>query len=82
MDTKYRKVIVQVATEEAIEDTTIFKIGEEFYVQRWLSMNFKDKVLQSSDPVLRRQTEDLKIRECVRLASNLANQDTNVVIQD
>ncbi|KAF8440142.1 DNA replication regulator SLD3-domain-containing protein [Terfezia claveryi] len=63
MDIKFRKVIMQVATEEAIQDTTIFKTGEESYVQRWLSMNFKDKVLQSSDPALKRQTEDLKIRE-------------------
>ncbi|KAF8418035.1 DNA replication regulator SLD3-domain-containing protein [Tirmania nivea] len=63
MDIKFRKVIMQVATEEAIQDTTIFKAGEEFYVQRWLSMNFKDKVLQNSDPALKRQTEDLKIRE-------------------
>ena len=63
MDIKFKKVIMQVATEEAIQDTTIFKAGEEFYVQRWLSMNFKDKILQSSDPALKRQTEDLKIRE-------------------
>lgn len=65
MDVKYRKEIAQLATEEVVEDTTVFKVGEEPYVQRWLSMNFKDKVLQRNDSTLKRQIENLKIREYV-----------------
>ena len=63
MDIKYRKVITQIATEDDIENTGILKEGEEEYVQRWVSMNFKDKVLQINDEGLKRQIEDLKIRE-------------------
>ncbi|KAF8474702.1 DNA replication regulator SLD3-domain-containing protein [Kalaharituber pfeilii] len=63
MDLKYRKVLVQVATEETVEDKSIFKTEEEVYIHRWLNMNFKDKLLQSNDPGLKRQSEELKIRE-------------------
>lgn len=63
MDSKYKKVIMQVVMEETIEDSAIFKVGEESYVRRWLSMNFRDEVLRSNDSTLKLRVEDLKIRE-------------------
>lgn len=63
MDSKYKNVIMQVVMEEAIEDNAIFRVGEESYVRRWLSMNFRNEVLRSNDPALKLRVEDLKIRE-------------------
>ena len=64
MDSKYNKVIIQVVIEEPIEEeSAIFKVGEELYVRRWLSMNFRNEVLKSNDSTLKRKVEDLKIRE-------------------
>ena len=63
MDSKYKKVIMQVVMEETIEGSAILKAGEELYVRRWLSMNFRNEVLKSNDSTLKRKVEDLKTRE-------------------
>ncbi|KAI5808842.1 DNA replication regulator SLD3-domain-containing protein [Peziza echinospora] len=65
MDVKYKKTVIQIATEDTIEDGTMLKNGEEEYVHRWVKVNFNDKIIQHNDPLLKRQIDELKIREYV-----------------
>lgn len=63
MDIKYRKTILQSATEDTVDDKAVYKDKEEEYVHRWVAKTFNDRMLQCNDQKLKRQTEDLKIRE-------------------
>ncbi|KAI5839785.1 DNA replication regulator SLD3-domain-containing protein [Morchella snyderi] len=65
MDTKYRKSMVQVATEDPVEDISVFRVGEEEYVQQWRVATWEERLVQVNDPVMRRKVEELKIREYV-----------------
>lgn len=63
MDIKYRKSIPQIATEDQVEDMSVFKPGEEMYVQQWRLSTWQEKLVQASDPTLKCKVEELKIRE-------------------
>lgn len=57
--------MVQVATEDPVEDISVFRVGEEEYVQQWRVATWEERLMQANDPVMRRKVEELKIREYV-----------------
>lgn len=63
MDIKYRKSIPQIVMEDQVEDTVVFKPGEEEYVQQWRLATWQERLVQANDPTLKRKVEELKIRE-------------------
>lgn len=65
MDIKYRKSIPQIAVEDQVEDMSVFRPGEEEYVQQWRFATWQERLVQANDPTLKRKVEELKIREYV-----------------
>lgn len=65
MDIKYRKSIPQIVSEDQVDDMTVFKPGEEGYVQQWRLDTWQERLVQASDPKLWCKVEELKIREYV-----------------
>ncbi|KAI5800130.1 DNA replication regulator SLD3-domain-containing protein [Geopyxis carbonaria] len=63
MDTKYLKSLVHFASEETIDDNSVFRTHEDAYIPRWRSLAFGDRFIQENDTHLKEVLAALRTRE-------------------
>lgn len=84
MDLKYKESFLQCALDERVTDSTVFKSGEERFIQRWREATFEDRFIRRSDSDFKQKLQELRIREMelqiILLLEILALQKENPTI--